>query len=325
MKRVMALTCAGLCWSVVACQTVPGPVATGTASGGPVDVAAKRATLTFTIAWPRRTVQTIPNSTTVMRLSVLKGTTVVAQQVQRRFPSPTAQFSLQLNADSGLSVLAEAFALPNVTSVNGVPVIPASTTPVASASLANVTLVPNQHLAVSLSLIPAFIPQIATFSPQNGGPGINVTLTGSFGSSGPYTVLLGGNTCSVLSFTGPTLVVAVPYNGSTGAWTAQYDGVSSPATGSFQVLQTLNLLPRAATTSVGQSLSFSVPTGLDTNNATVSNPTVTGWAIVDPTTGGTTSVGTLSASGSFQAQATGAAVIQVYSGTLKATTSVLVQ
>ena len=126
MKRVMALTCAGLCWSVVACQTVPGPVATGTASGGPVDVAAKRATLTFTIAWPRRTVQTIPNSTTVMRLSVLKGTTVVAQQVQRRFPSPTAQFSLQLNADSGLSVLAEAFALPNVTSVNGVPVIPAS-------------------------------------------------------------------------------------------------------------------------------------------------------------------------------------------------------
>lgn len=296
------------------------PVAGGQPDGR-TEVA--QGTLLVAVRWPDRSIQTIPLGTAKIRIRVLKGA-AIRQELPLGRPADNggplvSKASLQLDAESGLTVLAEAFRLGTNPASGDISL--------ASASVSGVEIVPNQRTTATLELIPAFVPVLTGFTPDNGGPGVRVTLTGAFGSSGYYGVRI-GTTSGWGSASGSTITAEVPQGATTGPVSALDDGVPSAPGATFSVLASLALQPQTVTLGKGQTATFSVPTGTDTLGRQVANPTLTRWEVFDPTPlfmpGAGSAVGTLTPAGLFLAQATGTAWVQVWSGNLAATAAVTV-
>jgi len=317
MNRAIAITLA-LCGTLPGCQTLlpdrPGAVERGA-----------RGTLSVRLRWPERRVQTIPISTQIIRLRVLKNGVVVSELPISRpsstNPNQSAQGSLQLDAGTGLTVQAEAFRASPIASGD---------VPIASASVTGVGIFVNQKTTVTLNLVPVFVPTLTGLSPSNGGPGVAVTLSGAFGGSGYYGMGLAGLISSGRA-SGGAIVATVPFRATTGPAIALADGVPSAGGATFSVLAGLGLTPSAGATTVGNTVQFSVPTGTDTSSPslTIANPTITGWDVVDPAqlvspNAPTRNVGSIDSNGLFTAKARGTVWVRAFSGYLVATASITV-
>lgn len=279
-------------------------------------------TLSAKVLWPSRQIQMIPLSAQTIRLRALNGQAVLGEVKIARAPggdgAQVAQALMQLNAASGLTVLAEAFR-------EGPQALSTSSVAIASASVSNVSIIANQKTSVTLNLIATFFPTLSSFTPSNGGPGVPVTFSGSFGSSGYYGISFAGTRISA-SGNSATLSANVPAQAITGTVQAWADGASSSAAGSFQVLSALSVAPSSGTRAVGASMSFSA-SATDTNSSLVSAPTITLWDVVDPSTPhefDSSSVGSIDEAGVFTALATGTAWVRAWSGSLAATAEVTV-
>jgi hypothetical protein len=282
-------------------------------------------TLVVSIAWPERSVHVIPTSTQWIRLQVLKGDTkLVEAQLSRPTGaggSLTSQASLLLDAGANFDLQADAFRLE--ASATG-------DTPIATARRSGVSVKANERTAVTMAMVPALVPTLSSFSPTNGGPGVTLTLVGTFGVSGYYGVDIGG-TRGVGIASGSTAILAgVPADAKTGPVSALDDGVPSLPGATFSVLIRLDLAPSAATVSNGAAASFTVPTAVDTASKTIANPTLTRWEVVDPLQpadplAAATGIGAITSGGLFTAKATGSAWIRVLSGALAATAAIVVK
>lgn len=290
---------------------------TGTAEPG-------RGILYVGLRWPHRQTQVIPLSAESIWLHVKKGAQTLHTAELRR-PDPagtqTATRSFLIDADTGLTVWAEAFRAGQAS----------TSTPIAAAQATGVALYANQRTSVALDLAATTPSIVSGFTPTNGGPGVKVSVDGQFGPSGYYRMAL-GSAESVATFkSGQLLEAVVPLGAQSGPLTIYDDGFPWLADQSFRVLSALTLSPVGSqSVATGQTLVFSVPTALDTEGQTVSAPTVTGWMLLDPQTFEPSPIGTLDFSGgraTFSATpaATGSAVLYARSGNLIATASVTVQ
>jgi hypothetical protein len=278
--------------------------------------------LSVNIRWPERQTQTIPLSTQTIRLRVSQGDTVLHDlPLGRPEASDSALVSgatLLVDAGTGFTIRADAYRTSPVSSGD---------VPIASDVQSNVTIHASQKNPVALDLHPVFVPTLTGVSPTNGGPGVKVTLTGSFSDSGSYQMSLSGKKIQAAS--GSILTAEVPVGASTGAVIVLDDGVPSLPGGTFSVLAALNATASTLVTTVGASVPFSVPTGMDTAGLSIVNPTITRWKLIDPARlslpgDDTSPIGTLDQDGLFTATATGSAHVYVFSGTLLATLSVTV-
>ncbi|HEY9855863.1 MAG TPA: hypothetical protein V6D05_09020 [Stenomitos sp.] len=290
---------------------------TGTASPG-------RASLQVALQWPRRQTQVLPLSAESIWLQVKKGSqTLFTAELKRPDPAgtQTATRSFLVDADTGLTVRAEAFRADQAS----------TSTPIAAAQATGVDLVANQRTTVSLDLAATTPSVVSGFSPTNGGPGVKVSVNGQFGPSGYYRMALGTAESVATLKSSQLLEAIVPIGARSGPLTIYDDGFPWLAAQSFRVLSSLSLSPAGPqTVAKGQTLVFSVPTALDTEGQTVNAPTVTGWMLVDPHTFEPSSLGTLEVMGAtatFSANpaAAGSALLYARSGSLIATTSVAVQ
>lgn len=296
-------------------HSASGPLAAG--GGTPGDP--RLAVLTIAVRWPEKRVQAIPMSARKMRVRVLKGAAVLAEESLNRPDArqTDVQFArLLLEADSGLTIRVEAFEQTTLTE---------SSRPIAAAEKTGYTLLPNRVNTLSLSLVPAFTLRILDVSPRNGGPGVPVAVTGLFDDWRDLSVFLGPAIGEIDATSSQEIRTRVPAGAASGEWRVWANGIYSPATASFRVLGSLDLRPSQATVSVGDTIAFAVPEGTDTAGATLSAPTLTAWSVVEPVTGATTSVGTISAEGAFLAKQAGTAEIRVFSGTVQASALVEVQ
>lgn len=274
--------------------------------------------LNVAIRWPKRTAQAIPLSTETLRLQVLKDGVVRASVLMNRPGTDTLPLtsvaSVRLAAESDLMVEAEALPL-------------GGGTPLASGSVEGVAIVANQRTNVQLVLNATFVPMLTDFTPKNGGPGVLVTLSGDFGHSGYYGLSLSGLP-SDGTMSGGHLIAPVPNGATTSPLIALADGVSSAPGEEFVTLSGVTLSPQSGTLPVGGTQPFTT-LGVDTASQTVANPTITRWAVIQPTGNlfakpSPSNVGTITPEGVFTAQAPGSAWVAAYSGLVVATASVTV-
>jgi hypothetical protein len=278
------------------------------------------------VQWPRRTPQVIPLSAETIWVQVRKGETVLASLPLGRpqtDASGTATASLMLEAAEGLIVRADAFRAGQAT----------TSPPVASAEATGVALYPNQRTTVLLDLLPRIVPQVISFTPTNGGPGVRVSVRGAFGDRGPFALELGPARSTAVLEDG-VLAAAVPVGAVTGPLIVLADGIPGASTTSFRVLSRLVLPAHAPRPlAVGEPFAVGVSSALDTEAQVVSAPTITRWEVLDParlTRSGSpvSDIGTIAGSGAgavFTATATGSAWITAWSGTLCATMAVEVR
>lgn len=292
--------------------------------GQPEATRTGQAMLQVGVQWPRRSTQVIPLSAETLWIHVKKGAqTLHAAQLRRPDPvgTQTATMSFVADADTGLSVRAEAFRAGQAS----------TSVPIAAAQAAGVDLYPNQRTTVVLDLAATTPSSITAFSPTNGGPGVMVSVSGQFSPSGYYRMALGSAESHATYKHAQLLEAVVPVGAQSGPLTIYDDGFPWLSSPSFHVLSVLTLSPSLPqVVAAGQSRAFSVPTALDTAQQQVSDPTITGWMLLNPVTFEPSPVGTLTASGgaaTFSASptATGSAWLYVRSGNLIATVSVTVE
>lgn len=280
------------------------------------------ATLQLGVHWPHRAAQQIPLSAETIWVQVRKGSITLCSLPLRR-EDGAATASLLLPADTGLSVRADAFRAGQAT----------TSPPVASAEATGVALRANQRTTVALDLRPQSVPRVTSFSPDNGGPGVMVKLSGSFGDQGPYALALGEARSTATREEG-RLVAPVPVGATSGPLGVVVDGITGGGTATFRVLAHLLIASvPVPVLSVGETCAFSVPRALDTAGQVVLAPTVTRWEVLDPRRlsrpgSSASGIGSLEERGAtcvFTATATGSAWIVAWSGALCATASVTVK
>lgn len=265
------------------------------------------------IRWPYRA-QVVPTSTQRLHF-VLSGPSPLTLDVDRPTgTAPLSTASFAVNAGTGYSLSAQALAYPT----------PGALTPtlvVASGQSASFNVLANKLTALTLSLNPAIAPSLTSFTPNNGGPGVIVTLSGTnLGASRSLTptILFGSALATVVStIDDQTARAAVPAGATSGALTPIVDGVTGSATGSFTVLAALGLQPSAQSIASGSTAAFTA-SATASGGGSFPSPTVQ-WYL------STSSIGVISQGGTFTSNgSTGSAVVQVYSGSLLATASVTV-
>ncbi|HEY9898943.1 MAG TPA: hypothetical protein V6D00_07150 [Pantanalinema sp.] len=278
--------------------------------------------LSVAVRWPLRRAQVIPLSTQTIWLQVKKADQLLYFAPLAR-PEATdslmvAEASIQLDAASGLTVQADAFRTGQAS----------TDIPIASRRVENVSLLANQRTAVVLDLVAAFTPQVTSVTPDNGGPGVVVSLGGAFSPSGSYELLL-RDARAFGSLTGSQVRATAPYGARSGPVRVLDDGVPSAAGPTFRVLSRLDVTPQAPRTTIGTPVAFRVPSAEDTEGVAVLNPTVTRWSLIDPAKlnlpgSAASTIGTLSQDGTFTATSPGTAWVYAWSGYLSATTSITV-
>jgi len=216
---------------------------------GPLGSAADQTTGTVLVAvkWPTRGAtyrgQVIPESANSIRLRVLPagGSPEIAPTLLIR-PSGGSLIStasIEVAAAQNLTVEAKAYRL----SVPG-----DSSTPIATASVSGVNVLPSTETAVALILAPASPPSISGFSPPNAGPGALVTFTGiNFLEGGAAVKFASNQSAQVGTVTATTLVAAVPASASNGPVQITIDGITATSS-AFTVLGELTLSPATTST-----------------------------------------------------------------------------
>ncbi|MNY10665.1 hypothetical protein D3C86_1436540 [compost metagenome] len=241
----------------------------------------------------------------------------IAEQTLGRPPrddaEAVAQGTLSLDAASGLTVVAEAFRTNPILS---------SDLPIASSEEQGVSVVANQKTSLTLVLAPHFTPVLSGFKPDNGGPGVEVTLEGTFGDS-PYVGLAIGDKEAIGRVRDGRIVASVPWNAASGPVMALADGDRSGALGTFRVLKELAFDPARKAFSVGETYEFTVGSATDTAGQAISNPTITRWEALPPGEINSdfpapSTVASVDDKGVFTALTTGEVAIRVYSGALSA-------
>ncbi|MBO9541146.1 hypothetical protein J7643_11205 [bacterium] len=319
MKHLGTLLIA--CGLLIGCSSVTPPAARAPQGAGAPEGAA--GTLQVAVRWPHRQTQVIPLSTQTIWIQVKKANQLL---YFAPLPRPEATDSLMvteatihLEAMTGLSVQADAFRSGQAS----------TDIPIASRRANDVTLVANQRTSVLLDLDPVFRPSVTSLTPDNGGPGVDVSIGGTFGPSGSYQLALGGaRIFGVLS--GGQVKATVPYGAQSGPIEILDDGVPSAPGPTFRVLSRLDVEPAEQRVGIHHPVAFQVPTGEDTQGLVIENPTVTRWSLIDPAKLGlpgsaASTIGTISPTGVFNATAPGSAWVYAWSGYLSATTSITVE
>lgn len=269
-------------------------------------------TLQLLIRWPDLPVsppyraQLIPTSTNTLRVTVKTGTTTIAQQsVSRPSGESTSSVSMQLEAATNLSVVAEAF---NATL--------GTTTPIAQGTAAGINI--NKSLTTNASIVLASLlaPSITGFNLNSGKVGDTLTLTGTqFQQSWaePSVTFNGTAATTLTNVSSISLQVVVPSGATVGTVVVKVDGVSSTSNAIFWVASALGISANQASwdTSTGASrrvlfagtLNFtSQPTwALKTGETaeqwgTAPSPS---WASSNGTAGSVAASGVFTAGGSF--------------------------
>lgn len=287
-----------------------------------------------TIRWPYRA-QVLPTSAQHLSFRLTGPTSQTIDAFRPDGSSPTTTATLSVEVGNGYTLSVQAF--------DNAP------TPrlVASGTSGSFDVLANERTHVTIALTPAYVPVIAGFSPDNGGPGATVELYGAnFGHDRGLTPAFTFNGTAVTVVYPPqdgTVSVLVPLTASTGLIVPALDGVTGMGTGSFTVLKELGIAPAAATIASGDTVLFTALATTSEHAAFAATPSVT-WSVSAPlsqepvanyriqgfddgtsdTSTESVTVGTIDGQGRFTATATGSAQISIMSGTLLATASITV-
>lgn len=305
-----------LCFLIAGCPRAglsPAGLAAGPAAPSQgFLVAAPEATGTLSIAirWPDRAVASIPLSANSASLSIYdaSGTLVASSSVARPTSGTlSSQVFFRLKATLGARVVAKLFreAAPLPTS-----------SPIALGT-GNVDIYANNVNVVAITMQPLVQPTIAVLSPNYGGLGSQVVISGgSFGwSSGlPCSVWFSGVSATSRRISDQEIDAVVPAGAVSGKLAIAIDGVRTDA--DFKVLTGLSLpalnLPLQAYRSLPLAV---VGTFSDASTASV---TALSWSSSNP------AVAAVDANGLLRPISPGTASIAAASGLVSAQASVTV-
>jgi sugar lactone lactonase YvrE len=186
------------------------------------------------------------------------------------------------------------------------------------ASVSNVGVMSKQDTAAADLAMTLVEPHLTGLLPANGGPGIQVTLSGDhFGTSSGDVLQVSFNgaiATDVTRIDDHTLKASVPHGASLGDVVVSVGGVTSNAM-PFAVLKSLLLAPPRGQFLVGESQSYTV-TAKDSSDGAVLAPAVT-WGVDGPAL-------TVDSTGKVNALAPGQATLTVTSGSLSFATRLTV-
>ncbi|MBM3270049.1 MAG: IPT/TIG domain-containing protein [Candidatus Sericytochromatia bacterium] len=237
--------------ALAACAAFPVAPPAGDPAGPGVAVVATRTSvaqgrLVLSIRWPDGPgrdlrgyrAQLVPDSTATLKVIVKKGaTTISSTDVNRPSGQAVTNATIQLNADTGLTVTVEAY-----------PSGANSGTKVAEASQANLTIRSSADTSLTVSLGSLYTPSITGTSASYARAGDSLTITGSnlapaWRGSGP-TVLFPGPSGTVAatptSVSDTSLTVAVPSGAQSGNVAVKVDGVTG-GSAAFEIGATLTI------------------------------------------------------------------------------------
>ncbi|GEM_PF-4692496 len=336
MKAFKLITL-GLAFTLVGCQvplnlpqafTGTNPAGTPPTLDPTQPEALRMGTLSFAIRWPERdlpefSAQVIPVSTRtlVFELKDANDKSLVRELIRREAGSAIASKTLNLPVGEGYKAVVKAY-------VEAEPTLDSK--PIAIADASNITVRWGETKGIPLTLTALFAPQIA-LEASNGTAGQKLYITGQNldrGIDPPVVVFPSGReVAGVLA--GNLISVDIPAGAGSGPIKVRVDGVPSETYVEFQEIT--SLIPsvdgeqdggerdggEAIASWLGDTFPVSV-IGKDDAHVLVPNPVITDW------TRSGNGVGTLSASGSFQALQLGTDVINAHMGGVVGSRNVIV-
>ncbi|MBU6428927.1 MAG: hypothetical protein KGR26_07955 [Cyanobacteria bacterium REEB65] len=300
------------------------------------------ATLEIAVRWPRptsvgqalpeglstsgRQAESLPNSTNllVMTVTSASGSPVISPIKLSRGSGGTLVSTASAILPGGSEYLVDARAYSTYALTAQSLVLAEGT--------ASIQLEPNTRTPLAISLVPAYPPTVATYTPS-GGPQSTVTISGNNflppGTAAGLTLTLAGEDITNFGSMGDTLLsFSVPSDASSGPLVLKADGLTATGLGNFQVLRSLALTPASIRNVVpGSSVVFTA-SATDSMGIAVASPSLT-WSFTPPatwslSTGGAFLPATQSAN-LFTPLGTGTFTVMAQSGTVLATASVSVQ
>lgn len=281
-QLVLSLSAVSALAVLAACQNVT-PLALSDSPAQPAvqTLAAPTPTgaVTLRVKWPDRTAQYIPDTAETIVFGVYKAgvSTPLATSSLTR---PKSDISFQPLPIGSVRFTADALDPDGSVGASG---------------SATVTILANATVSVPLHLVTTVpAPTITGFSPANGVPGQQVTVTGTnFGAARdlPLTVKYGNSTVAsdrVFRLSDTQLSFFVPANSSNATFSVTVGNQSVFSTPAFQVIATVSVTPDTVTLDGSHPEETLTVAAKDTANFIVTNPVLT-WAMLSQakTSGGT--------------------------------------
>lgn len=276
--RLLGALFAGLC--VAAChstlQPPPGIQAGPVADTGSGFTAQARSygQLSMTIRWPLRQVQYIPVGTTRIEFKVFIGSET----------QPHATRTATSPGQGGTSTVRfESLPAGEVTIVASAK---DAAEKVVAAGSTRLTIVPNDIVSGSLTLLSTTAPMITTFVPQAADPGSEVHLFGAHfgdepGRNATYSVRVGGLAApGATRLDDGTLRFVVPEHATNSVVTLQVDALATESAQVFTTIREWTLSPTSADVFVPFGTADFHATARDHAGVTVAHPPSTSWSVL---------------------------------------------
>lgn len=273
--------------ALVACQAVPSQFAEHHAGDSTVVVAASGAAqeaptggVVFTVRWPERRVQYIPDSATAIRFGVYRigNPTALATGSVSRTNQPSSSLAFTSLPVDYMRFTAEAVDPDGHVGASG---------------SVTVQVQPNTLTPVRFSLESTLHPNLSGYSPSNGCPGQQVTLTGTdFGPrDASVSISLGGVSVpasQIFRLGDSTIAFRVPDGATTGGIGLIVGGMSATTTLEstiFTTIASLSVNPAVATMGAGEDTIALAVTARDHFGNPVPSPVVP-WSRLSQDCGG---------------------------------------
>lgn len=271
----------------------------------------------LTIRWPERSAQFIPTTANRIAFAVYR-TGIASPLATASVTRPASTVTFDRLPVESLRFTAEALDPDGFVGATG---------------SAQVTIRANAVTSGAISMASTVNPVISDFSPRNGCPGQQVTITGSgFAASrnASYSVSFGGVTLPgdrIFRFSDTQMGFFIPSDATNGSFAISIDGVSRATDSIFRTIKTLSISPTSVTLSTeSPTQSFQV-TAWDSAGISIVNPTVP-WALFNqncPGCGTSTFVASIDQSGLLtRGSGTGTVQVGVGIAPVRATASVTV-
>ncbi len=236
-QLTLTLTALSALVFLVACDQASVPSAADPSAGSPAALEDTRTgAVSLRVKWPERTTQYIPETAETIVFGIYKPG-ITAPLATASLTRPASELSLPRLPIGSLRFTADAQDPDGTVGASG---------------SATVTILPNATVSVPLHLISALpAPTVTGFSPSNGVPGQQVTVSGTnFGASRntPFAIQYGNTTLpgdrifrlsdSQLAFFVPTGAVNSTFSVTVGPHTVA-------STAAFQVIATVSVTPSA--------------------------------------------------------------------------------
>ncbi|MBO9539149.1 IPT/TIG domain-containing protein [bacterium] len=240
---------------LLACQSLPAQFGVRQAEQPATIVAADQANpgspsggVVFTVRWPDRAAQYIPASASAIRFGAYRPgvASPLATGSVARTLAPTASLAFTALPVETLRFTAEAMDPDGYVGASGSVTVP---------------VLPNTLTPVKFTLASTLRPTLTGFSPANGCPGQQVTLTGTdfgFSRDATYSISFGGVVLPsnrIFRFSDTAMGFFVPPNATNSAIAVTVSGVSAASTlgdSRFTTIATLSVSPRTATLAPGE-------------------------------------------------------------------------